>query len=619
MRGTPRALQYPGLASSLLLVVLLLSACAGPAAPAPTSPPEASAMPRPTSAPQPSLTLAVAVPSAPATVFAPIELTLSTDARFANPFDPAEADLWVQFSGPGGAQVRVPAFWYQEFDRATLAPVGQPGWRARFTPAAPGEWQAVATLAQPPLESPPARFTVAPDPAARGFVRVDKQNPRYFAFDNGEPYFAIGPNIGWPTSLDATVADYGRWFGRLGDNGGTVARVWMASWSFGIEWSDTGLGDYGKRMKQAWLLDRVFELAGEHGIYIMLTLLNHGAFSASVNPEWDGNPYNQANGGMLSQPAEFASNPEARELFKRRVRYIAARWGASPQLLAWEWWNEVNWTPIADAQLLPWVDEMTAHLRQFDPYDHLVSSSYADGLDRSLWQDAAIDFAQQHDYSGNDPLRLFRSVYDSLSASAPGKPVLMAEHGFSANGADAQLGRELIHFHNGIWAAPFSGFAGSGMAWWWDTYIDPQNLWGEYGRLAEFLRGERLAGLAPAKAGAGRGTNALALQSPTRALVWVRNRGYDANEAQLGYAKALREKRAGPDWKYEPELISGRTLALTGLQDGEYTAFWFSPQTGEWAAPASVSVRGGAAELPIADFTRDLALKLVPAGQPRTP
>ena len=79
-----------------------------------------------------------------------------------------------------------------------------------------------------------------------------------------------------------------------------------------------------------------------------------------------------------------------------------------------------------------------------------------DGLAAKTLSAADLDFAQQHDYSGSDPLRLFRSVYDSLSASAPGKPVLMAEHGFSANGADAQLGRELIHFHNGIWAAPFS-------------------------------------------------------------------------------------------------------------------------------------------------------------------
>ena len=64
---------------------------------------------------------------------------------------------------------------------------------------------------------------------------------------------------------------------------------------------------------------------------------------------------------------------------------------------------------------------------------------------------------------------------------------------------------------------------------------------------------------------------------------------------------------------------SARTLALTGLQDGDYTAYWFSPQTGAWSEPASVTVQGGAANLPIADFTRDLAVKLVPAGEPRTP
>src|SRR6185436_8330311 len=139
----------------------------------------------------------------------------------------------------------------------------------------------------------------------------------------------------------------------------------------------TGLGDYSGRMKQAWLLDQVFKLAEQRGVYIMLTLLNHGAFSTSVNPEWNDNPYNIANGGPLKEPRLFVRNAQARELFKRRVRYIAARWGYSPNLFAWEWWNEVSWTPIDDLSLKPWVAEMTAYIQQYDPNHHLVSLSYA--------------------------------------------------------------------------------------------------------------------------------------------------------------------------------------------------------------------------------------------------
>lgn len=591
----------------LILIGLLLVACGAQigAEPPPAPPPTATAdLPR----------LALAAPAGPVAAYGRVELAIATNLRFANPFDPAEADLRVAFTGPDGQARQVPAFWYQAYDPETLRPLGEPGWRVRFTPPTAGEWQAQATLARPAgpaLQSDRIRFAVGADPAARGFVRVDPRSPRHFAFESGDPFVPIGPNIAWAASLEQTIPQYRDWLDDLSASGGTVARVWMASWSFGIEWTDTGLGDYSGRLKQAYLLDQVFTMAEERQIALMLCLLNHGAFSASTNPEWDANPYNVANGGMLSDPAQFVTDPAAKELFKRRVRYIAARWGYAPNLFAWEWWNEVNWTPIADDQLLPWVVEMTAHLRQFDPNDHLVSSSYADGPGRPLWDLPEIDFAQEHDYSGGDPVRVLRSSMEAFAERAPAKPVLLAEHGLSAGGAEDSYGRERIHLHNGIWAPPFLGYAGSGMAWWWDTYIDPQGLWGVYKPLADFLAGERLADLTPTRAGAGDpGVSALALQGPDRALVWVRSRAYDANEAYLAYAKALRERTAGPNWVYEPPVRAGLTLTVSGLADGPYTARWFSPQTGEWLGEAAATSQGGTLTLPIPDFSHDLAVKI---------
>ena len=186
----------------------------------------------------------------------------------------------MRFTAPSGKTVLVPAFSYQDFDPDTLHMKGAPVWRVRFTPTEAGQWQAQAELASPKLFSQPLSFTVAPDPSARGFVRINKQNPRYMAFDDGSFYFPIGLNLGWASQPNLGVLnDYERWLDRLSQNGGNVGRVWMAAWAFGIEWNDTGLGDYSGRMKQAWLLDQVFKLAEQRGVYIMLTLLNHGAFS----------------------------------------------------------------------------------------------------------------------------------------------------------------------------------------------------------------------------------------------------------------------------------------------------------------------------------------------------
>ena len=118
----------------------MLSACATPPTPAPvTALPAASPTPHcPAANPTcPATQLSLAVPTAGAKAFGRLELGLLTDGRWANPFDPDQVDLQVRFTGPDGQSVQVPAFWYQDFDPATLAPQGRGGWRARLRPPRP--------------------------------------------------------------------------------------------------------------------------------------------------------------------------------------------------------------------------------------------------------------------------------------------------------------------------------------------------------------------------------------------------------------------------------------------------------------------------------------------------
>ena len=232
-----------------------------------------------------------------------IEFDIATDGVFANPFDPAEVDLKVRFSGPDGSEILAPAFWYQDYDPLTFQPRGEPGWRARLIPTAAGNWSASAELADPALQSPAVAFTVQENPGARGFIRIHPENPRYFAFENGSTYFPVGINMGW--GAENPIADFTQWLDGLSANGGNWIRVWMASWSFGIEWTDTGLGDYSNRLFQAWQLDQIMRLAEERGVYVELVLINHGAFSATTNPEWPSNPYNVVNGGPVPEPRGF--------------------------------------------------------------------------------------------------------------------------------------------------------------------------------------------------------------------------------------------------------------------------------------------------------------------------
>ncbi len=69
---------------------------------------------------------------------------------------------------------------------------------------------------------------------------------RGFQRDNA-PFVPIAYNIAWANRHEEKVK-YEKWFKAASAGGVNVARVWMASWDMGIEWIDTGLGDYTKRL-----------------------------------------------------------------------------------------------------------------------------------------------------------------------------------------------------------------------------------------------------------------------------------------------------------------------------------------------------------------------------------
>lgn len=534
-----------------------------------------------------------------------LELTLSAEPAPTDPYDPAQAPT-VHFRSPAGASFDVPAFWYQDFGRQTLSPQGDPHWRLRFTPSEAGEWTAQAALPGQGRGEPVA-FEVTSSTSS-GFLRVHPENPRYLAFEGGAPFFAIGINLGWSTG--DVLADYERWFDALFEQGANTARLWMASWSFGLEWRDTGLGDYTNRLDRAWLLDRVFEMAEARGIYLILVLINHGAFSTTTNPEWRDNPYNAALGGPCEEPQCFATDEKAKAFFKRRLHYLAARWSHTPNLLAWEWWNEINWTPISTPLFMPWLTEMTAYLRQHDPYNHLSTHSYAGSGEPSVWLMPELDLMQKHEYTMRDPLQFFPRGYTELARVAQ-KPLLFGEFGNSTGTEDtSSLDQDGIHLHNGLWAAALSGYASTAMYWWWDSYVEPLDLWYRFGGLATFLEGEDLASLTPTPVEATGDLRALALQSLKHALVWLRSRHYAAEDARDDYIDALRSGQSPSEWRFDPPVIEGQSVTLSGLTEGVYLVAWYSPQEAGWLHEETVAVVDGVLNLAVPSLKYDLAFKL---------
>ena len=359
-----------------------------------------------------------------------------------NPYDPAEISVEATFSAPDGASSTVPCFVMREFRRELaggyekLEPAGKPEWRVRFTPRQTGswcwQWRAVTPAGE--TVSGRSRFRVAgPASGRHGFVRVVGPEARYLAFDDGAPYFAVGENLCWYDGR-GTFA-YEEWLAKLARQGVNYIRLWMPSWAFGLEWTErdgngnlvgTSLGNYGRRLDRAWQLDRVLELAAEHGIYVMLCIQNHGAFSRDHNSEWEDNPYNARNGGPLETPRDFFGDPEARSLFERRLRYLVARWGYAQNLLAWELWNEADLAePPPLATLVDWHARMAEVLRGLDPCDRPVTTSLSafsaivdtllgTQIYGALWGLPQIDLVQLHFYTVGEIGVDFAAVFPRL-------------------------------------------------------------------------------------------------------------------------------------------------------------------------------------------------------------
>lgn len=442
-----------------------------------------------------------------------VEWSFGVEARYQNPFDPQDVRVDVEVQAPSGAVYAVPGFFVSDFSRQLrdgnedLQPTGSDGWAARFRPRESGEyrWAVSLTDADQVVSGGTGVFAVEPN-QTQGFIRISPHNPRAFAFENGESYIPIGMNLSWPDRR-GTFA-YDQWFDELQANGMNFARLWLAPDFNRLCLERPSLGPGQLDMTSAWMLDYIIREAERRGIYLMLCLDAHGNLSTSVNPAWHENPYSTLNGGTAKQPMDFWADPESRRRVQNKLRYLVARYGDSPSVFAWEFWNEVTLSdqsgnyhgPIRD-----WHQEMGRILRNLDIYDHLVTTSTAGGGHISLLDTLPeIDFVQTHSYGSRDLAATIQTVSEVRSALvtrhlterfAPRvvKPHLFGEMGTGHHAAAVAADAEGVHLHNMIWAGLMTSTSGSAMSWWWDSYIEKYDLWHIYKAPAAFMADVQVA------------------------------------------------------------------------------------------------------------------------------
>jgi len=396
-----------------------------------------------------------------------------------NPYDYSQVRVYAMFTRPGRKNLPIIADGFYK---------GNDEYEIRFTPRNYGFYDyavGIEIKGKKKYESKSFRIKVT-DAPSRGFHRISTKSPFYFVNEDGRVFYALGMNMAWSTG--DVLSDYTKWITRFSENGGNLIRIWTAPWSFEPERAK--VLDYSDNQERLANLDAIFEMAGEKNVFIQLCLVPHGEFSEKVNPEWHINPYNKKNNGMLETPSAFFVSKEAKAAFKNKLRYIMARYGASPSLFSYELFNEVDLTDdFNEKNITAWHKEMTSFIKDRDNYKRMVTTSFSNPQNlKKVWQLDTIDYTQTHIYGLTEPA----SELYNVSINRPfayNKPHIVGEYGIqSGDNFDVKnTDKEGISIHTGVWGSAFSMSFGSAFPWNWDLSIDPNGLYRVWAPLSKFV------------------------------------------------------------------------------------------------------------------------------------
>jgi hypothetical protein len=475
-----------------------------------------------------------------------------------NPFDLSQNDVRVTFKAPNGITGTIPAF----FDGGTT-------WRARFTPTTPGIYSVTAVTLNGqdanPVNLNPTQFQVAGS-VAPGFIRLDPKNKMRFIFDDGSPYYPLGFNLAWRGDGQPPLTQS---LDRMGAAGVNWTRIWMNHWDEkNLDWPKDGadpmeIGQLSLSVARQW--DQIVSAAEAGEVYLQLVLQHHGQFSSTTDANWPQNPWNKGNGGWLENSGQFFTDPRAIALTTNKYRYIIARWGYSPAIMAWELFNEIEWTDLFKSDLdsvAAWHQTMADFIREQDPYRHLITTS-SQTAESSLW--SAMDYYQPHVYTHD-----LTSAMATLDRNRLDRPYFYGEFGGRAAGNSSA--REDLH--KGLWASLMSGAGGAAQFWFWDI-IQSKNLLNEFTAARSFIQRSGLlheSGIKPIEViPRAPQLDALAKGNADLVVMWVFNRAPEPGQP-----------------------ISG-SLEIPGLPAGNYAVTWINTQTGEITKSDSAAVSPGVA------------------------
>ncbi len=355
---------------------------------------------------------------------------------------------------------------------------------------------------------------------------------RRMQFSNDEMFFAIGENIAWADweyiynpnfpsgftnfwetmSSPRTHQQQRSFISDLADNSGNFVRIRLDPWSVPIESVDKTIprgtvplntadlvkyvNNYHHNQMFMSEMDNTLKVCEEQGVYIMLNILNDielnindtADYGAGSLAGWPRNPYSGLlNDKSLSGIRNFFTSESAIQNFKKRLRYIEARWGYSTSVGVWQIINETEnisgdyknpkynykyWDDDANFrnEVYNWLCDIRYYLRSFYP-KHLVTTGMAGG--RGIPDTEAADFlscldiVSKHDYthefdkkSKQYSARDYNRNQEAIEYFHQERPFIWGEIGLADDVSSLNVYGNAA-YHNSIWASLFSGSIGT--------------------------------------------------------------------------------------------------------------------------------------------------------------
>jgi len=445
--------------------------------------------------------------------------------------------------------------------------------------------------------------------AGKSFVQVSPRDRRYFELSNGNPYIPIGLNMIAPygkTEQEA-LARMEQWIKNLSDNGGNYIRIWLSHNFFDVEHEKSGQYDQQKAKR----IDAVLEIARRHNIRVKMTI-EHFRHFFRQRQRWAAKPiHHVSQGGPAKDMDDFFQGRRSREQFKKKLDFYADRYGDEPAIFAWELWNEMD--TVSGKGYMEWTEEMLAELKKRFPKNMVTQSlgSFDHDSKRERYRRLCLmkdnDFANVHRYLDlGASLDICKGPVDILASDAVremqaftrDKPILLAESGAvepSHTGPFKLYKKDEagIILHDVIFAPFFAGAAGTGQNWHWDHYVAPMNLWFQFGRFAEAIKGidPPAENFEPVEINHPR-LRIYALKGKNTLLVWCRDK-------QNTWQTELAEGKI-------PAVVNNAVISFPDSKDLKNADIsFYDPWKNKWKSGKAEDNR-----ISLPDFTRSLVVKI---------